>query len=473
MSSESIQQNCVRAIDLLNKGQAAESLEILTKVLVANEDIPLAWNNRGVALMQLGAYFDAILNFDRAIALAPQEPSYYNNKGAALFDSEISTEKAIEAYKKAIEIDPNLPETLMNLGRTSKWSGRLKEAIDYYRKAVEANPDYVDAHLNLSFALLMDGQLEEGWKEFEWRWKSDQLKPRGLKIPEWKGEPLHGKTILVYAEQGFGDALQFVRYAPILKAHYNCYVIVEVRNPLVRLIKTVKGIDQVISFGEKIPEGVDYAVSMMSIPRVLGSLTKPHDFEEPVWNGPYFNIDDNRHDYWKAELAKLPPGFRVGICWAGMSRADNPQAQNVDRLRSTTLASFAPAASIKGVSWVSLQKGPPAEQINTPMRGMTIGDWTPDLDDFYDTATLIKELDLVITVDTAVAHLAAALGKPTWILSRWDGCWRWLKDRTDTPWYPSVRLFNQTAPNDWTPVMGQLADALHEFVEQNTETQAA
>jgi hypothetical protein len=460
--NEQVQEKCSAAINLINSGRQADAAILFTEILNEDRNIPLAWNNRGLCLLALGHPFDAVLNIEKAIALQPEEPSFHNNIAAAHFD-QLHAEAALVEFNKAIELKADFPEALMNKGNVLKFQGDLPGALDSYRLSIKARPDYADAHLHLSFAALMAGLYEEGWKEFEWRWKTSQLPSRGLPFPDWNGEDLTGKKLLIYAEQGHGDALQFVRYAPIVKKMYDCTVLVEVRQPLTRLIKSMGGFDDVITYGERGPDDIDYVVAMMSLPRILGTTV-----ETIPWSGPYFKADPFRVSLWAEQLKKLPPGLKVGVCWAGMSRPGNPNADSVDKKRSTTLASFAPVAAVPGVSWVSLQKGPPSEQVNAPPRGMTIGDWTCDLDDFYDTAALIENCDLVISVDTAVLHVAAAMGKPTWLLSRWDTCWRWLGQRTDSPWYPTIRQFWQPQAGAWEPMMQEVALALQQYVKERS-----
>lgn len=455
MPDSKLEQLTENAIGLLMKGDPAGSTQLFQEILTKDPTIALAWNNRGLALMNLGHPFDGVLNIDKAIELEPNVPEYYNNRGAALFDLG-QPEEAVKAYWAALQINPNFSHSLMNTGNALKYLNKLDEALPFYRKAVVADPNHVDAHLNLSFAELAAGNYEEGWKQFEWRWQTDQMPARGLPIPEWDGESLEGKTIIIYAEQGLGDALQFMRYAPLVKANYGGTVLIEVRSPLTRLAKSLKGIDGVLTYGEKVPDGVDYVVPMMSLPRIMGTTV-----ETIPWGGPYLSADKHRVAIWENKLDEIfPKGPKVGICWAGMSRTSRPAAEAVDRRRSTTLNSFGPLALVPGVNWISLQKGPPTEQVQRPPRGMTIADWTDELDDFYDTAALIECLDLVISVDTSVLHLAAAMGKPTWLLSRWDGCWRWLGDRQDSPWYPTLRQFVQTKPHDWVGIMEEAANEL-------------
>ncbi|HET9285694.1 MAG TPA: tetratricopeptide repeat-containing glycosyltransferase family protein [Candidatus Angelobacter sp.] len=452
------------AIGMMQRGDYLNATIALEKILIKDPKLALAWNNRALCLLQMGHPFDALLNIEKALEIEPNQAAYYNNKGAML-EQEENYAGALDAYYQALEFVPGMPEAWNNVGNTKKFMGDLPGAIEGYRKSIENKPDYADAHLHLACALLADGEYEEGWKEFEWRWRS-QLTPRGLSISQWEGENLNGKTLFIYAEQGHGDTLNFIRYVTEVKKKYNCYVIVEVRQPLFRLVSTVKGIDKVIHYGDKLPEA-DYCTPMMSLPRILGTTveTIPADV-------PYFHIASDHVKTWAERLTILPPGLKVGICWAGMSRPGTPAADRIDQKRSTTLQNFAPVALVPGVMWVSLQKGPPAEQVKEPPPGMTIGDWMDDADDFYDTAALIENLDLVISVDTAVLHVAAALGKPTWLLSRYDGCWRWLGTRKDSPWYPTLTQFYQPKPNDWVSVMKEVSASLRQYVSDRNKRAA-
>lgn len=455
---------CERAVSHIMKKEYADAAVILQDALMQVPDYADAWSNRGLCMLGLQHPFDAVLQFEKAIALrAKTNPEYYCNMGVAYYNMEMP-DKAIECYNKALEINKDHPTFHMNLGNARKFKFDIPGAIAAYRAAIKCKADDANAHLMLSAALLTNGEYEEGWQEFEWRWKTDQLVRRGLAIPEWNGEPLEGKKLLIYSEQGHGDCLQFVRYAPLVKEMFGGKVALEVRNPMARLVKTVPLVDEVYSFGEKLPPDIDYAASMMSLPRICGTTV-----ETIPWNGPYFSVDEDRVAMWRERISALPPGLRVGICWAGMSRPGRPEADAIDRRRSTTLSTFAPVALVPGVSWVSLQKGPPAEQVAVPPRGMTIGEWMDEADDFYDTAALIQCLDLVISVDTAVAHVAGGLGRPVWLLSRYDNCWRWLGHRKDSPWYPSLTQFSQPSAGDWGSVMNEVSAALRKFVQEHKQ----
>lgn len=442
-----------------------------TELIKIDDSIPWVWGNRGNGLHAMGFYVDAILNYKRAIELEVDNErlaEHYNNMGAAYWDM-WNASKAIDNLKKSISIHP-LAQSYQTLGNVYKYQGDLDKAIKCYRTCVATDPEHADGHLILGMALLKRGDLKEGWNEYEWRWKTSQLPARKLKCPQWVGENLDGKTILVYGEQGLGDIVQFARYATILAEQYpTAKVIVEGRSTLKRFLDTYKGIYAVINVGERLPE-LDYAIPMISL---AGRMT-PNIESIPANVWPTLKYNDIQAWKGKFESIQVPShSLKVGICWSGMARTAHASALAVDKLRSTELAKFAKPCRVKDVLWVSLQKGPAAEQIHSGPTEMTIVDMTEDMTDFYETACAIANCDLVITVDTAVAHVAASLGVQTWVLSRWDGCWRWFGDREDSPWYPSMRQFVQPKPNDWNGLMTKVAAALEVFVQQHKASQAA
>jgi hypothetical protein len=296
--------------------------------------------------------------------------------------------------------------------------------------------------------LLRAGRYEEGWREYEWRWKTHQLASsvRDFSQPRWEGGALDGRVLLVHAEQGFGDTLQFCRYAKRVEGR----VVLEVPSALVGLMQSMGGGVQVVAKGDVLP-AFDVHCPMMSLPVLIE--TAP----DPVSNAaPYLHAAPERAADWQARLAELP-GLRVGLVWAGGARPDQPTLGAVNRRRSMTLAALAPLSAIAGVRLVSLQKGGPAEEVSQAPSGMQIHDFTAELHDFSDTAALIEALDLVISVDTAVAHLAGGLGKPVWLMNRFDSCWRWLTERRDSPWYPTLVQYRQPAPGDWDSVVADVA----------------
>jgi hypothetical protein len=252
-----------------------------------------------------------------------------------------------------------------------------------------------------------------------------------------------------------------MRYARLAKSQWGGRVYLEVRQPLARLAATMPGIDGIVSYGEALPPGCAACLPVMSCARVLGTTV-----ETIPGRVPYVFPSRERIESCQDMIKALPPGLRVGACWAGMSRKSQPVCVAIDQRRSTHLQDWAPLAQVRAVSWVSLQKGgEAAAQVGNPPAGMTIADATDDLDDFYDTAAMIAGLDLVISVDTAVAHVAGALGVPTWLLSRYDGCWRWLGNRPTSPWYPTMRIFAQPEPGDWASVFAHVQGELVNLVK--------
>lgn len=443
------------------KGQLPEAIEKFTKVVIEKPDFPQAWNSRGAALQKLGHPFDAILNYDKACQHDPNSAIPFNNRGTAYCDLEMY-DRAIEDYERAIGYDPDCGVSYNNKGNALVRLARIKEGAAAYAEGVRRDPKDVSCHFGLSLTLLQLGQFEEGWKEFEWRWKTDQLPSRGLPFPDWDGNKANSPddVLLIYGEQGNGDVLQFMRYAPLAKKlGWKGKVYVEVRHPLTRLIKTLDGIDGVITMGEKPPEGTVCVAAVMSIPLLLWKHYKDIPAETQ-----YLHADKYLSGLWADRLKAMPTGMLVGVCWAGQNRESSPHLQSIDKRRSMALSDFAAAAKVPGVSWVSLQVGPPNAQVKAPPLGMTIGNWVDDLYDYHDTAALISCLDLVITVDTSVAHLAGALGKPVWMLSRFDSCWRWGIDREDTPWYPNMKIYNQKEPYNWADVIDRLASDLSKEV---------
>lgn len=436
-----------------------------TELLKYDDKLPWVWANRGVALNKMGFSIDAILNYEKALAFdqpANENAILHSNIGAAYWDM-WDGERALVHLKKAIEIDP-LAQTYLTMGNIYKHRGDMQHAIACYRNGTAIDANYADGHLCLGMALLKAGYLQEGWREYEWRWKSGQLPPRQLKSPTWAGEDLTNKTILVYGEQGLGDILQFARYVRVLSKHFpRAKIIVEGRQPVRRLLDTIPEAYAVINIGEPLPV-IDYGIPMLS----LAAQFTPNMGAIPASKREFF-LKKADIALWAEKFKELPAGIKVGVCWAGMARTSDPQANAIDAIRSTELNQFAKLANVPGIVWISLQKGPPAEQVKTPPRNMVIADYTEEMYDFYDTCCAAANCDLVISVDTAVVHATASVGVPTWLLSRWDGCWRWFGDRQDSPWYPSLRQFVQPSHGDWAGMVNNVAVELTKFIQSKNE----
>jgi hypothetical protein len=318
------------------------------------------------------------------------------------------------------------------------------------RDILSADPNDASSRLHLAFLLLLRGRFEEGWIEYEARWASEEAESqrRPLPHPRWQGEEIGDEILFIHAEQGLGDTLQFCRYLPEIARTRR--VILEVPEQLFRLFQGFGGVEQVVCAGTVPPE-FDRHSPLLSLPYIAQTNldTIPADI-------PYLSADTEATAIWRGRLAALP-GLKVGLVWAGGTKMQR------DYERSIPLERFARLAGLEGVSFVSLQKGDAAAA--TPPAGLELHGWTDELTDFADTAALVEALDLVISVDTATLHLAGALGKPVWLLNRFIPDWRWLLNREDSPWYPTLRQFRQTKPGDWDDVMMRVRAALEAWVE--------
>jgi tetratricopeptide (TPR) repeat protein len=425
-----------------------EALASYDKAIALKPDYAEAYSGRGYALQQIDRYQDAFASYDKAIALKPDYAEAYSNRGTAL-QRMSRYEEALSCYDRAIALKPDYAEAYSNRGHALEQMSHYEEALSSYDKAIALKPDCADACANRGITLLVLGRLEQGWQQYEWRKKA--RRPVGNRVypqPPWLGqENIAGKTLFLYWEQGLGDTIQFVRYAKLVRA-MGARVIVSVQDPLLRLLRQM---DPLIEFigGDAIPEAFDYHCPMMTLPLALRTTLETIP-AEPF----YLQTEKELSAHWATRLSALN-GLRVGLVWAG-GRRDHPDLAIVDSRRSIPLATYSPLASIPNVSFVSLQKGAPSAEARVPPEAMILHDWTDELLDFLDTAALIDGLDLVISVDTAVAHLAGALGKPVWVLNRSNTCWRWLLDRTDSPWYPSLRLFRQHEMGNWSSVIEEV-----------------
>lgn len=446
--------HCTRANVLCDLERPAEALEAYDLALALKPDYAEAWSNRMVALRDLRRPAEALESCERAIALEPAAAQAHNKRGGALYEFQ-RLDEALGSFDQAIALDPDLAQAHLNRAIVLNQQRRLGEAMASFDRALALAPNDAEAHFHQAMCRLALGEAAEGWRQYEWRWRTRQFEAarRDFAMPLWLGgERLRGRTILVHAEQGLGDALQFCRYAPVL-ADLGARVVVEVYPALARLMQRLRGVEAVVARGGPLP-ACDLHVPMMSLPLALGAGA--HDHAEP-----YLSPDPDDAARWARRLDGVD-GLRVGLCWAGGARPDQPIAHAIDLRRSLPLTAFRPLAGLPGVRLISLQKGPPAAEasVTADWPSGPILDPTADLGDFADTAALVANLDLVIACDTSTAHLAGALGKPVWILNRFDGCWRWGVGRDDTPWYPSARLFAQTTPGDWAGVMRAVTAAL-------------
>ena len=436
---------------LNDMGRPPEADACYEQGLILKPDDHLLMNNLGVVRFLQNDLDGAEALYQKVLAIQPEYPDTLSNL-STIRRLKGDLDGAILYCQKALALRRDYPEALNNLGNALKDARRLDEAVVTYKKAVSLRPDDAEFHHNLSIALLSLGRFDEGWREYEWRWKSKQLSRayRAFAQPEWRGEAGEGRTLLIHAEQGFGDTLQFCRYAPLAKER-GLRVIISVPAPLKRLIQSLDGVEEIVISGDVLAH-FDLHCPMMSLPSAFHTTV-----ETIPARIPYLSPDSADVARWRDRVAALADdSLKVGLFWAGALRATSPDLIATDRKRSVAPEILAPLMHVPGVRFFSLQKGGP----RCPDAFHLI-DWMADCHDFADTAALIMNMDLVIGVDTAVAHLAGALGKPVWLLNRFNSCWRWLVERDDSPWYPgTLRLFWQKKMGDWNDVVMRVRDAL-------------
>ena len=473
-------------IALLGQKQYIQALGYIERSLRLAPDDSQAENNRATALGALGRHAEALVSLDRALALSPHDAQLHYNRGNVLRKL-LRDADALESYDAALRIDPGLRQALQNKGIVQTRLGRAAEALDTYDRllalyraapadatlaearanrawaldrlnrrtealaacdeAIAGDPAHALAHFNAAPICLSVGDYERGWREFEWRWQdpANKIHARNFPQPLWLGkQELRERTILLYAEQGFGDTIQFCRYVPMVKA-LGARVILEAPAPLLPLLRTLDGPDQIVRFGDALPE-FEFQTPLMSLPLAFGTL-----LETIQADVPYLAADPARLEKWRGILGPAR-GVRVGLAWSGNA------ALQSDAMRSAPLATLAPIFR-EGFEYISVQKDirqadrDAAERLGVRLFG-------DRMEDFADTAALISLMDLVISVDSAPAHLAGALARPVWVLLYYAAEWRWLMAREDSPWYPTARLFRQTTPMDWAGVAARVGDEL-------------
>ena len=419
-----------------------------------------AHNNLGLVLQAQGDDAGAEAAFAQALSAAPGLGAVHNNMGNARL-KQGQMELALACFKKAVELSPASAEAWNNLGETYFRLQRLIEAEGAYRQALALKPDSAEAELNLGILLLLRGDFSQGWKGYEKRWEMPLIRDKRPRFarPEWAGEPLDGKVLLIYVEQGMGDNLQFVRYLRVLRDRYPAARIYYWGlRPLARLLADYAASCSVELLPETIPGGVppiDYHIALLSIPRLLGTTLETIPAEVP-----YLKPHADLVEKWGLRLAGLK-GKKVGLVWA------SGETYLFHMFRTMQLRQLKPLLDVEGVTWISLQKGSAAGQIAEEGLSDKIFNLMDDVEDFADTAAVIANLDLVISVDTSVPHLAGAMGVPVWLLDRFDTDWRWLLNRTDSPWYPTMRIFRQSLFGDWTSVAADVTNALQELASSS------
>jgi tetratricopeptide (TPR) repeat protein len=463
--------------------QIDEAIHSYRKALRLDPNLADAWNNLGAALMRQDKVEEAIGCYQEALKLAPNYHETHHNLAVAL-ERQNKLDLAIRCYREALRLQPTLVDACNNLGSVLALEGQIDEGISWLDQALQLQPDYALAHWNRSLLWLLRGDFKRGWPEYEWRarkgatgglppvffegldgrhWQQDAsgtpFQRRQFREPLWDGSPLIGRTILLHTEQGLGDTIQFIRYASLVKDRGG-KVIVECQSALLPLLATASGIDHLAAERSDLPP-FDVQAPLLSLPGIFGTelATIPAQV-------PYLQADANLVQHWRQKLSTLR-GFKVGMAWQGRPTF------RYDRRRSIPLAHFAPLAGIDGIQLISLQKGPGADQLDLIASKFAVHNLGNDLDEstgaFMDTAAVIMNLDMVICSDSAIAHLAGAMGVPVWVALNMVPDWRWLLEREDSPWYPTMHLFRQTKSGDWNSVFAHIAAELSTLVGRRAQ----
>jgi len=430
---------------LRDAGRLDEAIEAYQRALTLQRDFAAAHVNLGTVWAMRHQWDQAIAAYRAALALQPNVVEIHYNLATALH-CDGQRQEATAVCQRALALRPQDAGGWCQLGNLYAEQGRTQDALDTFERALTLQGDSALAHMNLGSVLLRRGDFARGWPEFEWRLRLPHLHlARNFPQPQWKGEPLHGQTILLHAEGGFGDAIQFARFVPDV-AKRGGTVLLECQPTLVSLLQQVPGISGVFGRGQALPP-FDWQAPLVSLPLALGTTLETIPAQVPYLSPPPQLIPR-----WKEKLA-ADASLKIGLVWAGSD----------DAFRSNRLGVFAPLAAVArhgGVRFFSLQKGAAAEQALRPPPGLALFDWTEQLHDWADTAALIHHLDLVIAVDTAPVHLAGAMAKNVWVLLPTFADFRWLLERSDSPWYPTMRLFRQVREGDWTEPIQQMVQAL-------------
>lgn len=441
MGMEIARELYVLGMSVLHLGKAREAAFQFRKALGIAPDFSDASLALGHCLHELGEYEEALSVYDRLLKADPLLVAAWNNQGTTLLEV-CRYAEAAASYARALELAPDLHDAGVAMATCYQALGRVEEALAACDAVLAADPGHAEAHWNKGLLLLLSGDYRTGWQEYEWRWqKRNFTSPlRHFPQPRWQGEPAAGKTILVHAEQGFGDTLQFCRYIPLVAAR-GARVVFECHPPLAALMKGLTGVAEVIPMGRPLPE-FDLHVPLLSLPLIFDTT-----LETIPAAIPYLKPPTNRLPLWRSITAD-DNRFKVGLCWARKPFPDPDRCCPPDVLSVLQ--------GIAGISFYSLQVG----YSEGAKPDLQLIDLTAQLHDFADTAALVSCLDLVISVDTAVAHLAGALGKECWILLTTAPDWRWLLERQDSPWYPTMRLIRQDRPEAWEDVVQRVAWSL-------------
>ena len=421
-----------------------EALASFDHALSVRPEYAEALNNRGNVLHELKRYDEALASYDHALSLRPDYAVALNNCGITLHALK-RYDEALANHDRALSLRPDYAEALNSRGNALLELKRLEEALASYDKAIALKPDHADSLTNRALCRLLVGRYIEGWSDFEWRWDATDWPSKRPEFANWHGEDLAERRLLVFSEQGLGDTIQFARYLPLL-ARNRCQITFLTNSKLARLLRPLtSGIKVISTLGTE--RKFDFQCALLSLPHRLGT-----DLASIPNSVPYLRAEEALIARWRERIGER--GFKIGIAWQG-----NPQGK-VDQGRSIPLAEYFALARVPGIRLISLQKQHGLDQVGELPGDVTIETLGEDFDKgpdaFIDTAAVMENLDLIITSDTSIAHLAGALGRSTWVALKYVPDWRWLLDREDSPWYPTMRLFRQSARDNWQPVFAKM-----------------
>ena len=437
----------MRALAAAGLGQSERARELMSIAIKLDPTDATAHANLGALLLKDDLHAPAVAAFEAALLLQPQHQTALTNRAKSYMELGLF-DFAIDAYRDALACMPDDVGLQTDLAALLNDAGDMEASLALFAEALARDPELAEVHTALAVSLFAKGEWAAAWREHEWRWRDPRYRPASepAEVARWHGEDLNGKTILLQAEQGLGDTIQFVRYVPLVKARGG-RIVLQAQTALFPLLRTVAGIDQLIDADEAAP-ACDVSAPLLSLPGLFGTTLDnvPNDFA-------YLCADAELTAKWKQRL-DLHAGLAVGVAWQG-----NP-AHACDRWRSMPLAALYPLLACPGVQFVSLQLGAGHEQLASAGRSIADPSTKQEISSFSDTAAIIANLDVVISIDSSVAHLAGALGKPVWILLAARNDWRWMRTRDNTPWYPSARLFRQDTLHDWDTVVQRVQQAL-------------
>jgi Flp pilus assembly protein TadD len=443
---------------LAQAGREQGAIKAYRKAIELNNNYGAAYSNLGNCLQKQNKYAESIEYYAKAIKINPDYAEAYNNLAAGLYKLG-NFEAAIENCRKAIKLKANFAETYNTLAACLQAEQRFDEAIECYDKTVEYAPDYAEAYYSRGMLYLCHGQFAKGWDDYQWRLKTEKTKVTlRYDKPWWQGENFQDKTLLVQAEQGFGDSIQFVRYLPMVKERGGTVILAE-KSELIGLFRDLEGIDDLVDI-RKVAEGnvkYDLYVTLLSLPAIFGT-----NIDSIPARIPYLSAKASKIAYWHDKIKT--DAFKIGIAWAGNPTHDN------EHNRSCTLEDFIQLAKLENVTLFSLQKGTAIEQINNWPEDLELIDLGHEFEDFTDTAAVIENMDLTISVDTCVLHLAGAMGKTAWGLIAHEPDWRWMLNRGDSPWYPTIRLFRQKEHGNWEELSHRVTEQLKILIEKQMVT---